>query len=711
MKKIIYIFSVMLFALFSCTNEELDIAQGNGTSENKVRLSFTVNDLPDFTVATKSGGESAVENMSLMTFDANGSFLGRVVANVEQTSENGGTGSALVPINTSTIHFIANYNWGSNEYLKPNGETESIMNGLTTGIDNFYVAWGKVTNVDFSKSIDVTLLRNYAKVTVDTKCAFGIAGFALAKYANKGTLVAQEGVLNEAAGFTLINQSGSDCTQAPKYMYEYENLYDNQTCVIVKKQVDAGQSDQFYKIQLLNDQGLPYKIERNYEYQVIIQSFAKEAKGSDSFEKALESVPANDIFAEVIKKAPTVSDADKNKLTVTPVYHLFTDDGTLSFSANYWKNGTSLANGDISISLIQNGHQDIPILPELNDASLVPNTSTGLVTTSVTLPTGDRTNLKLDSATLLVKAGPLTRIVTVMISKLYDFDAQSISYNGKSLGESVNLKFTIPGDFPSGMLPIKCYIKADGLNPVKDGDNAPLLVEQRDGTVYYIYEVNAGNFTEGRDKAVNLPFKTIQTGDIPDPTIENEYFRTGIFNMRKGGKSNFENASCSDAFYESGSKFTLRFDMDVAARVSISGTNISSKTIEGKVGINTVELTTTRTGATGNINLSADNYNNKTVSYKNNMKLQNDFVINNANLKYSYWWITENVDRNITLTVSPSSLVKNVSRPSDGKYNMTIKAGTDVEQELEFRCSISRNDYSKTSKVSNFLSSPNMTLQ
>lgn len=706
MKNIIYIFSAILFFLFSCTNEEVDTMQRGETSNNKVRLNFTVNDLPDFTVVTKSGGESEVENMSLMTFAENGEFLGRVVAKISQTSagddgEISRTGSALVPMNTSTIHFIANYNWGANEYVVPNGETEtSLMNNLTTDTDNFYVAWGKIENVDFNESASVALQRNYAKVTVSVsdKCNnFAVGGFALANYADKGYVTfSQEGELNEA-NFSLVNQHEEDCNTSAKYMYEYRNLYDNQTCVIVKKEGVK----QYYKIQLLNDAGLPYKIERNYEYQIIIHSFAEEAKGSERFDEALSAVPTNDIFAEVIKKAPTVSDADKNKLTVTPVYHLFTSNSKLklTFSANYWKNG-SLSNDDIIISLIQNGHQTTDILPDIKEGESYGVEGNGTFTTPVALPSGDISELPLDSATLKVKAGVLTRIVTVMISKIYSFNPQTIAYTGER-NEYVDLKFTIPADFPEGMLPIKCSIKADGLNPVKTDNVTPLLVEQKDGTVNYIYEVNSSNFNYGKE--ITLPFKTIVTGEIPDPTIENEYFHPGVFDMQKKGKLDFKNVQCENAFYETGSTFELTFTMSNDAKVTIQGDGIQTQIFDAKNGVNTVKLTTTKNGATSSIKLSADGYNNKSVEYSNSYTLKNDYPISNAVLKYRYYhwgWYEEPVEKNISLTVTPLDYINNIQRPSKGKYNMIIKSGTDVNERLKFSCIISRSNYSASVKVS-----------
>lgn len=133
MKQVIYIFSVMLLALFSCTDDILNSDQEKVIEGNKVQLNFQVNDIPDFKeITTKAADENTVETISLMTFDDGGSFLGRVEAKIAQESGTiSGTGSALVPINTSTIHFVANYKWTDGAYMTPNGEIRVFFNVFT----------------------------------------------------------------------------------------------------------------------------------------------------------------------------------------------------------------------------------------------------------------------------------------------------------------------------------------------------------------------------------------------------------------------------------------------------------------------------------------------------------------------------------------------------------------------------------------------------
>ncbi|WP_293739062.1 hypothetical protein [uncultured Parabacteroides sp.] len=700
MKQVIYIFSVMLLALFSCTDDILNSDQEKVIEGNKVQLNFQVNDIPDFKeITTKSADENTVEAISLMTFDKGGSFLGRVEAKVTQESGSGttsGTGSALVPVETSTIHFIANYKWTDGAYVTPNGETESsLMSSLTSGTDNFYVAWGSVSNVDLSQTLSVGMLRNYAKVTVEAAkgSGFVVEGFALSQYADKGTVIAQEGTLNVANGYALVDHNATDCSNTnPKYLYEYENTYDRQTSVIVKRK----DFNQYYKIQLLDPEGTPYPIERNYVYKVIINKIEEGAEGSSSFEEALKATPTNNIYVEVIKEATTVSDKVGNKLVVDPVYHLFVKDGTLTFKANYYPNGGSATNNEqISVKLIHNGHQTTSILPDITEETTLPVGTGGVVTTRVAHPGGDLTNLALDSAMLRVNAGVLTRIVTVFISKQYDFHPQSANYTENSVGQQIPLKFTIPSDFPETLLPIKCYIKADGLNPVKTDGQEDMLVEHKDGTIYYVYEAKSTG-----DKT--LMFKTIQTV-VDNPTITNEYFADGAFIMRLEGKKVFSNISAGPAYYESGSTFTLKFNMESDATVTISGNGINTVTHNGRAGENTVTLTTSQHGAAGTINLKAEGYNDGSIDYSNNYQLSTDQIVT-GNLDCGYygilWWNEETVSSGTIATGNANAIA---TIDSQNHYTMTLNAGISVNDNIEFTVNANGKTYtSRSVPVSNF---------
>lgn len=535
MKKVIYILSVVFLAVLSACTEDSMLQQGPDGSgkDGYVKVHFTLEDMPDFQAVETKAGETGIDKISLINFDKDGNFLGCVeTTNIARTTNNEatgaatGTGSALIPIDTKIIHFVANWNGDMSQL---SGTEKTIMPTLISS--DPYVAWGRVENITDYQHVSVTLLRNYAKVTVESTVKdFEVGGFALVNFVKKGTLVTWDenkgtfdNVTNSDNSKTEItqipslsgnmgNQSAADCLNTnPKYMFEYINNYNNQTSVIIKKKG----ANQYYKIQLIDKDGVPFKIERNYVYKVVIVKFAAEATGSPSFEEASKAAPTNNIYAEVTKDAPTISDADGNKMTVTPLTQLFTTSGTAVFSARYWEQNT-LALSKVRLQT-QSDAQKLLGTPGYVD-------SNGTVQVSVTKPAGMQDG-DLYLANILVQAGILSRIVTIYVSNQYSFEPV-VGDTYSKLGDKVTLKFTIPETFPKELYPLKCRIEANDLNPDNSvAGQKPMLIEHIDGKYYYIYEA------QGPGEQV-LHFVTTRS-TVENPTVSNEYFALGTFEMVK----------------------------------------------------------------------------------------------------------------------------------------------------------------------------------
>lgn len=517
MIKIIYILSVMLLtALAACTEDSMLPQESDSNQDGYVTLRFTLEDIPDFKEVGTKAGETEVSSLSLMTFDESGNFLGRVEAtNIIRTENNTngsakGTATASIPVNTNKIHFIANYSWNGTEYVTPQaGQTETtIMPALTTSSP--YVAWGRVDNITDYQNVSVTLLRNYAKVTVTSDVQnFEVGGFALVNFVNKGTVVTWK-----ENGETFENVTNTDNSQTKiTQVADYADNMSSQTCVIIKKK----DVEQYYKIQLIDSEGLPFKIERNYIYKVVIVKFAAEATGSPTFEDAVKAAPTNNIYAEVTKDTPTVSDADGNKLTVTPLAQLFTASGTATFNAKYWLNNT-LSLQNINFLVQADANHLLSTDPSISG-------NDGTVNVGVTKPKmqdGD-----IYSATILVKAGILSRMVTIYVSNQYSFEPLTGGEYSK-VEDKVTLTFNIPDKFPKELFPLKCKIEANDLNPDNTSGQKQMLIEHQDGKYYYIYEAQATG-------PQTLSFVTTRS-TVENPTISNEYFETGVFEMTNASR-------------------------------------------------------------------------------------------------------------------------------------------------------------------------------
>lgn len=519
MKKIIYIYSILFLALFSCQDDT--IVKENPEANNGTTLNFTL-EIPEYkTLQTRSTYDNILNNVYLLIFDANGLFLERVLATNLTSTETSGIGSgsfkAQVPSNASIIHFVANYDqWASfddrSAFQKDEKELIPSLSGNTIAF------WGRNVVTSFALPVAVILFRNQAKITVENSGAtnFQLTGYAIANYTTKGT-AAPFNPTSTPSPFLIIDniptlpqgtvdkasQVASNCDLNPKYMFENQNLFSDQTYVIIKGKLNGG-AELFYKVQFLNPSKQPYAIVRNYLYRVVIQSFNGNASGTASFEDAKNAEPSNNIYAEILRESTSIADANNNVLTVSKVEHLFIHGGSLSMTANYTVNGT-LTNSLITVTELQD---------QGNILSNLQYNGTGTITATIaSVLVGQQ------QATFVVKAGVLSRVITVIASPAYSFIPVALSpvvYTTKD--QSMTLNFNIPSTVPASLFPLKCLITTKNLYPVSP--NRDLQVEYVAGTYKYIYWA-----TEAGTKS--LSFKTSLNNSDETITIENDYFDMG----------------------------------------------------------------------------------------------------------------------------------------------------------------------------------------
>lgn len=618
MRKLIYIFSVMFLALFSCQEDILEQSIENKDSGDFAVVNFSLT-VPDYSVKTKTEADG-VSSLSLMTFDEENVFLGKVDVSADLTS-----GTARVPKATKYIHFIANYNWsGFNEEANKGKNEGEVIAPLVTGELAF---WGRAEVSDFNQTVSVSLLRNYAKVTVGVDAGvqgFTIGGYGVYHYASKGTVAPynENGDntfdRNDNEVLTLpvsMNYSeGSDFDTNEKYLFESPNTSDNTTYVIIQN----GSNGRYYKIHLLNSEKKAYKIERNFNYSIIIKGFTGgNNSGAESLEDAKKSAPSNDLYAEILKESPIISDANGNRLVVDKLIHLFTSSSNLSVQANYYPNGLSTANNtDMSVSILEDQGN---ILSNLNITN-------GLITAKVAhVEKGSQT------AKIRVSKGVLSREITVIASEMYTFNPYTplIYYAGKD--QKIDLSFTIPSDYPS--FPVECKIHATKLYPV--GDDQNMLIVYEDNTYYYIYEaVSSGPQT--------VSFKTSVDNSNGIVTIENENFQTANINV-KSTKDFPINGSAS--YYHSGNWGSYWSSVGKNSQISyrIAGGksgNISIMDDEGSYSMASSILEKVDDNAT--ITFSYKNSKDYTVSmsvsdYKKNPNI-NLLPAMTGSIEYGYYW-------------------------------------------------------------------------
>lgn len=118
---ITYLITLFGLLLASCTDEDTLGTPSTG-NDDKTAFQFSVN-MPEYTPALTRAAtdENAVNDLWLMTFDANGLFIGRAHASLLSSNSNGtGTFQAHIPDDARIIHLIANYSqWDSLTNVPP----------------------------------------------------------------------------------------------------------------------------------------------------------------------------------------------------------------------------------------------------------------------------------------------------------------------------------------------------------------------------------------------------------------------------------------------------------------------------------------------------------------------------------------------------------------------------------------------------------------
>lgn len=707
----------MLFALLlaSCADED-DIGVSS-TEQNKTTFRFSVN-IPDYKpVLTRASiDENTVNDLWLMTFNADGLFLGRAHATILTNNANGtGTFQAEIPDQTGIIHLIANYDqWNAfDERAALQKDERELIPSLTS---DKLIFWGRQLLSSPADSPNIILYRNQAKVTVENEADnFEVTGYALCNYTNSGTVapfnpdasptpfVPMENKPTLPSGtVSKASQTVVDCDMEQKYMFENENYYNDQTYIILKGKLKGKAEELFYKIQLLDSNKQPYSIIRNYHYRVVIKSFSESANGSTTFDDAKSSEPSNNIYAEIFKDSPSISDNNNNVLTVSRLNFLFVKEGTLNISAQYTQNGV-VDNSKISVSIAE------------DKGSILHNLrydGNGTITADVSrIIAGQR------EATITVKAGVLSRTITVVSSELYKFDPAALSpevYTARD--QDLVLRFTIPVAIPYYLYPLKCVITTTKLYPAEP--NKDLQIEYTNGGYQYVYWAT----TPG---TVNLNFRTSLENSDETISITNDIFQTKEVEVKS---RHFTNVSVNDdnqVDYGVNSTAKLMFTIPsypdyptvYPLTVFVATENLQT-TENGWVAVNggyqhtytsqpsgvqTIIFTSQKEISSEDIVISAPGFSPTTVNYDNvltrGMTVANTFRVYTNNYMYRL--------PNTRITSSDTNIVAGFSTNNSSNYSLTVKAGAKVSDMVTF----SAQGYYGSYRISDLLKSPGIVLQ
>lgn len=524
MKTIAYrlLYAILLLFL-GCTAEEFQQEIITAKDEGAVRLRFqTV--IPEFrTLQTRAAG--GVNEMKVLVFDQNGTFITIETASLSNQTETGGSFIVSLPSSSEPriLHFICNHNWDSFNPSGMLGSNEAAVVALMrTDHATFWARRelsGGINANALPASNPVVLLRNQAKISVTNEAAnFNLTGFVIHKRPDIGSIAPfntttaqfEEHAITEPQGMTLLDAQQSEIGTGEQYLFERSNRAAQQiTTAIVSGEYNGTAT--FYKIDLVDANKVRYNIERNYLYMVKIMSVTKE--GYSSFTDALNGASHNNaVLDPIIEKYPMISDGTA-KLEVEKTLVIVTEPGkAISLWAHYYPdlNSSSIDDSGVSVTLISNEGA-------LAVGSLSWNPATGTITatSAASLP------IEQGEALILVQKGDLARTIRVVLRTPFQFDPVTINdlnpaqlVNDQDI--SATLKFNIPADFPADLFPLPVNIYTQGLYPAASG--LQMVVEQ--GVIHYVYQAT----TTGEQTVL---FKTNKSGNNETVTLQADYFTDG----------------------------------------------------------------------------------------------------------------------------------------------------------------------------------------
>jgi hypothetical protein len=552
MKNIVkYLFFICLaLVMGSCQSEE---PLHTGADEGIVTIRFMIDVAVQDNVWTKAvdpdGG--GVQQMQVFCFDANGIFITTVKAKLTHDAPQDGSTVSMsgivevsIPEHAEILQLVGNQNMTFFAEDAYRGMTEiELMSSLEASAGRM-IYWARKT-VDQLKECNtrdkaVQLLRNQAKFTLEVSpdIDFADQGWIIVNTNAFGTVAPYnyekaefEAPTYENPFVTLPDNTArlSDYldvrTNDEEYVFESLNSSANPVDFIVKGSQNGGPS-RYYRISIIDEEGINMPILRNHHYIVNIDG--ELSYGKETFAEALLTPPTNNVWISVSDKITSVSDGVYTlKVDETSVV-IGEDDFVMPYrDYTLYYSLTSPAGGTLSEPEIS--------WVEGNEVARAPfdhefDTATGRGTITVYL--NEMEGLGKREGTLLLRHGRLTRTIKVTTVKKQAFVPAWITTNiyGGSVGENVTMMFHIPEDFPEEMFPMDVLVSVNDLDVRNaSGMVLPIILRGEEGYgedngIGYKYVL-----TVDKPGVQRIYLKTIlahQTGETVSVMIEAEHFES-----------------------------------------------------------------------------------------------------------------------------------------------------------------------------------------
>lgn len=524
-RKYLYAITALLATLMVACESDVNIGdlQEQPIPEGWTKVTFTA-DTPLMTeVAVRAADPDGidVQNLTLFCFNDFGLYISHTDATnlnpALETPSLSGTYEAIIPEDTRIIHFVANQSeslYNDSEFV--NRSEHEIMDNMV-GSTGMIVYWSRFIFrekgnfqgqlAEANNGEGIKLIRNQAKVTVEngkTNGFIDITGFIVTNIHAFGTVAPyhpENGFPTNGTSFTWpgddyvtmphnltkLSDITGVTTKPEEYIFEHENTLQDPVSIILRGKPAGSNTDLYYRVLILDDDGEQIMIRRNHHYKLnIVGSLAY---GQETFEEALTAPATNNVWVAV--------DDWVNEISYGGI--------TLSVSETSVVMGEDKAGGALTLNYTIKSESDMTNA-DAAEISWLPNNTVAAHSVRHSFSASGRTGegtidvqlLEMGASptlegTLVVKTGRLQRTIKIMLIKKQKFTpvwAATQIYGG-SVGELATLKFTIPEDFP--FFPFNVYISANNLD-VRTATTGRVLPIVRKGEEGYYGDDNGWDY-------------------------------------------------------------------------------------------------------------------------------------------------------------------------------------------------------------------------
>ena len=496
----IFLYSLLLvafMALSACQQEQRTAPVDQDGERVTVSLSVDVPHYAPMRAVHQEGiNENEIKTLELLVFNTEGLMADYALAK-DLTKQNDGkyTFTARLKPQSSpcVIHFVANRNYGGSDsgrqYLGRK-ESDVLLSDLVTMTEvsqaKSIPMWAryKYNEVQENSNLgEIQLLRSMAKFTLESHTTkLANVSYTLCNSYDCGTVAPFKRAalpdLDEA--FSIVDRVptipretllangdaglGWYSDGTPVYGFERRNKAAKPiSCLVIRAKYDGATDYSYYKLDFVKSANRleRYDLLRNYWYKVTINDAL--AAGAPSLDEALAGPAVNNLaLSEELQAYPSYSDG-KGRLEVeASSYILIHGEGTLTFKANYYPEGSATAQNDkLQIVAVRNA-TDYNAIKGKGDVSI--DNTTGQIT--ATLQPALIETSRISDIIVGVTGDPdLMRIVRVEVRKPYNYELFQV--NGQpAVGNAVTadvhgqkgaLSFviTLPEDFKAQQLPMR----------------------------------------------------------------------------------------------------------------------------------------------------------------------------------------------------------------------------------------------------------------